>query len=754
MNISKAIKYSLTILLILWVCSCGPRQKAPDKPQEIEERVAQLLAQMTLEEKIGQLMQKNGDHPHLDSLIKGGRLGSVINQPNPEKIYQLQKIAVEQSRLGIPLLIGRDVIHGFKTIFPIPLGQAASWNTKLVEQASRVAALEATSQGIRWSFAPMIDLTRDPRWGRIAECFGEDPYLNGIFGAAVVRGFQGDDLSHPSAMAACVKHYAAYGWAEGGRDYNTVSIAENDLYDLILPPFRMSLAAGAASIMTAFNEINGIPATGHIPLLRDLLRREWGFEGVVLSDWQSLTQMVVHGYTPNHREAAYQAMQATLDMEMASTAYEDHLAELIKAGRIKEKQIDEAVKRILRLKYQLGLFDHPFAHMQHDFPELLHEAHLQQAKQLAAESVVMLKNEDVLPLGKAVKRIAVIGPLADAPHDQLGTWIFDGEKKDAITPLQSIREYAQAQNIHVDYHRALELSRSKTISNPQAILRDARQADVVLLFLGEESILSGESHSRADINLPGAQEELVQLLAQTGKPLAVIILAGRPLTFEKTESLAKAILYAWHPGTMAGPALTDILFGKISPSGKLPVTFPRHVGQIPIYYNHKNTGKPATDASWERLDDIPAEAPQLSIGNTSHYLDYGFEPMYPFGYGLSYASFQLGEPTLDRTSLKAGDKLQIRLSITNTGNMEAAEVVQLYTRQLFGSRTRPLRELRAFEKIILQAGETREIVLTLDTRDLAFHNQQMQQVVEAGAYQLWVGTCSRSGTPQSFEIIN
>jgi len=736
------------MIFTLTFASCQQKKNL----DEIDKQVESLLGRMTIQEKIGQLVQKNGDHPNLDELIRNGNIGSVLNQVDPDEVLRIQKIAVEESRLEIPLLIGRDVIHGFRTIFPIPLGQAASWNVDLVEQAARVAAIEATSQGVRWSFAPMIDVTRDPRWGRIAESFGEDHFLNGVFGAAIVRGFQDDDLSNPKSLAACTKHFAAYGWAEGGRDYNTANISDNDLYDIILPPFKMCIDAGAASIMTAFNEINGIPATGHVPLLRDLLRNEWGYNGVLLSDWESVTQMVVHGYTPNHKESASKAMQATVDMEMASTAYETYLLELIKEGAISEKLIDDAVKRILRLKFELGLFENPYAHMG-DFPELLNDDHLKVAKKLAQESVVMLKNEGSLPISNKVKRIAVIGPLADAPHDQLGTWIFDGKKEDAITPLQSLREIAREKGIEIFYHRALELSRSINIQNKQGIIRDVNRSDLVLLFLGEESILSGESHCLANIDLQGGQIELAEVVATAGKPVVAIIMAGRPVTFEAIEPILDAILYAWHPGTMAGPALADLLFGKVSPSGKLPVTFPWHVGQIPIYYNHKNTGKPASNETWERLHDIPAEAPQLSIGNTSHYLDYGFEPMYHFGYGLSYSTFEISDIKIQRNQLQVDDVLKVSVKLKNTGNRKAAEVVQLYTRQLFGSRTRPVKELRAFEKVLLAPGEEKEVVFQINTRALGFHNPDMKFVVEPGQYHLWVGNCSQSGVKLEFEIV-
>lgn len=731
--------------LILVAC-----QQEKDKT---EERIEALLSQMTLEEKIGQMVQKNGDTPDLNELIKQGKVGSVINEINPEKIVELQKTSIEKSRLGIPLLIGRDVVHGFRTIMPIPLGQAASWNTNLVEQASHVAAVEATSQGIRWAFCPMVDVTRDPRWGRIAEGFGEDALLNGRFGAAVVRGFQGNNLSHPTSMAACVKHYAGYGWAEGGRDYNSTPIPDNDLFDIILPPFKQCIDAGAASIMTAFNDINGIPATGNIQLIKENLRNNWAFNGVVLTDWESLIQMVTHGYMPDNKQAALQAINASVDMEMASKAYETHLTELIKEGKISVEDIDNSVRRILRLKFQLGLFDNPFPD-KNEFPELLNSKHLEISQKLAEESFVLLKNNNILPIKSDVKSITVVGPLADAPHDQLGTWIFDGKKENSITPLQAITQYAKEKGIKLYCHRALDISRSKNIQNKQQLITDARKSDLILAFIGEESILSGESHCLADISLPGAQNELLNILSQTSTPVVGIIMAGRPLTIEPVIPYMDAILYTWHPGTMTGPAILNVLSGKVSPSGKLPVTFPRHVGQIPIYHNHKNTGKPATEKSWVKLDDIPVEAPQLSIGNTSHYLDYGYKPLYPFGFGLSYSSFELSKLIIENQVVNADDTLRFTVDLKNTGNYEASEVVQVYTRQYYGSRARPVKELRDFKKVTLSPGQSTKLVFEITTKNLGFHNPDMIYSVEEGTYQLLIGTSSETTLESEFQIKN
>lgn len=746
MNKILTVLFLATIVLAFLMCNSSNQSDSTDT------KVDGLIKRMTLDEKIGQLVQKNGDQSNLDLLIEQGKVGSVLNLVNPADVNKVQRIAVEKSRLGIPLLIGRDVVHGFRTIFPIPLAQAASWNTDLVKQASRIAATEAASQGVRWSFAPMIDVSRDPRWGRIAEGFGEDHFLTGEMGVAVVQGFQSEELSNPTSIAACAKHFAAYGWAEGGRDYNSANISENDLMDIILPPFKKCLDAGAATVMTAFNDINGIPASGHAHLTRDLLRTKWGFDGLVVSDWASISQMETHGYTKNLKESAFKAFDATVDMEMVSEGYEKHLKELISEGQISEKQVDDAVRGILKLKFKLGLFDNPYVKTE-EFPDLLNSEHLDIAKKLAQESSVLLKNNGVLPIPKGVKRISVIGPLADAPHDQLGTWIFDGDKKDAVTPLASLQKFGKDKGIEIIYHRALRLSRSKEIMNKNQIISDVNRSDLVLLFLGEESILSGEAHSRANIDLPGVQKELVKVVAAFGKPIVATILAGRPITFGEVEPMLDAVLFAWHPGTMAGPAITEILFGEVSPSGKLPITFPHHVGQIPIYYNHKKTGKPASNESWIRIDDIPEEAVQYSLGNTSHYLDYGFEPMYPFGYGLSYSTFEIYNAKLEKSQLHAGDSLKIFVEIKNTGQYDAAEVIQLYTQQLIGSRVRPVKELKAFKKIFLKAGESVPVSLSINAQSLGFHNPDMKFVVEPGAYNLWVGNSSQSGIRLEFEIL-
>jgi beta-glucosidase len=588
----------ILISVFLWV-SCTTQKR--NHMAKTDKKVNELIAQMTLEEKIGQLVQKNGDS-FSDSLVRSGGLGSVLNLVNVDEINRIQAIAVEESRLGIPILFARDVIHGFKTIMPIPLGQAASWNPQLIRKGAEIASIEARSSGIRWTFAPMIDVTRDPRWGRIAESFGEDPYLTSVLAKASVEGYQGDNLAHKNALVACAKHLAAYGAAEAGRDYHTVTLPENELRDVYLPPFKAAVDAQAGTFMNAFNEINGIPATGHELLLRQILRGEWSYDGMVVSDWSSVQQMVVHGYATDEKDAALKAIHAGVDMEMASTCYENYLIELVEEGLVSETLIDEAVANILRLKYRMGLFDNPYTNPS-DYPELVNDTHRMVSKESAKESLVLLKNNsELLPLTTDIKSVAIIGPLADQPHDQMGTWVFDGDKSYSITPLQSLKSFLG--NKRVNYAPGMEISRTMHKKGFDAAIKAARQSEVVLLFIGEESILSGESHCRADISLPGIQSELIQAIAATGKPIVGIVLAGRPLTFEKEAEFLDAIIYAWHPGTMAGPAIQDILFGFDAPSGKLPVTFPRTVGQIPLYYAQKNSGKPASDETWERMYDI------------------------------------------------------------------------------------------------------------------------------------------------------
>ena len=699
-----------------------------------------VLQLMTFAEKLGQLQQLDGgiSHDDLPRLIAEGKVGSVLNEVNPERNAEYQKIAREKSRLGIPLLIGRDVVHGFRTMFPIPLGQSATWNPDLVREGARIAAKEASAAGVNWTFAPMIDVARDPRWGRIAESPGEDPFLTAEMGVAMIEGFQGNDMREAGRIAACAKHFAAYGMAEGGRDYNSAIVGKRYLHEVYLRPFRAAVAAGAGSFMTSFNEINDVPASGNRYLLREVLKKQWGYPGMVVSDWESITEMIAHGYCEDPEAAALAAMRAGVDMEMTSTSYNDHLEQLIEAGQIDAGLIDEAVRRILFLKSRLGLFKEAGPQVQFAV-ETLGQNHREAAKLAAIESVVMLKNENnVLPLSPGLKSVAVIGPLADAPHEQMGTWSFDGKKEDSETPLAALRAEL-AGKAKVSYAPGLKISRTKTEEGFAEAIAAAKASDVVLFFAGEESILSGEAHSRAHLNLPGAQQKLLDQVSELGKPVVLIIMAGRPLILTDMLPQVDALLYAWHPGTMVGPALSDLLVGKANPSGRLPVTFPKAVGQIPIYHAHKNTGRPAKEETWVHIDKIPVEAWQTSLGNTSHYLDEGFTPLFPFGYGLSYTTFSYGPLKLSALKASETETITASVEVTNTGKVSGKEVVQLYLRDHFASVTRPVRELKAFEKISLAPGESRTVTFQLTPEDLSFYQDDLSYGTEAGKYTVWAG---------------
>lgn len=732
-------------------------ERPTNSAMEIETKIQELLERMTLEEKIGQMNQQDvtGDaiSDDMRTTVRDGRIGSVINQSNLDVGNELQRIAREESRLGIPLLAARDVIHGFKTVFPIPLGQAASWNPDVVRDGARVAALEARQNGINWTFAPMIDISRDPRWGRIAESLGEDPHLTAELGVAMVEGFQGEDLADPGSIAACAKHFAGYGASECGRDYNTTNIPMNELRNIYLPPFQAAANAGVATFMSSFGDIDGVPATANDFLMRQVLREEWQFDGLTVSDWDSVRQLSVHGITANDRDSAYQAARAGIDMEMAGTAYLDHLANLVRDGLVEEQNIDAMVANILRLKFRLGLFENPYTDAD-AYPGYATPSALESAKQAATESAVLLKNDNyTLPLDAGtLKNIAVIGPMADVPYEQLGTWIFDGDPDLSVTPLQAIRDQFGDQ-IDVHFAPALECTRSREWSRLSAAIEAAQKSDVALLFVGEESILSGEAHSRADINLPGAQANLIRLIKQTGTPVVVIIMAGRPLTLENIIHDADAILYAWHPGTMAGPALRNLLFGISVPSGKLPVSFPKAVGQIPMYYNHKNTGRPPEPDSVIHIDDIEIGARQTSLGMTAFHLDAGYKPLYPFGYGLSYTEFVYANLKIDKNVIRIGDTLRASAKLTNTGTRQATEVVQLYVRDLVGSVTRPVKELKGFQRVTLTPGESKTVSFDLPCDALAFHRRDKSFGVEAGEFHLWIGGSSDEGLMSTFRLV-
>ncbi len=714
----------------------------------ISERVANLLARMTLEEKLGQMSQSTSmQTPISDAIrdqIRRGRWGSFLNAGSPEDRAEAQKIALKESRLGIPLLFGRDVIHGYRTIFPIPLGESASWDPELIQEAARIAAIEATTEGIRWVFAPMIDITRDPRWGRVAEGLGEDPYLASVLGVAMVRGFQGDSLESPASVAACAKHYVGYGAVEAGKEYNSTWIPEIQLRQVYLRPFRATVDAGVATVMTGFNALNGIPATGNRFTIETILRGEWKFNGLVVSDYTAIPEMIQHGYAASPADAARKALRAGVDMEMVSTTYFDHLAALVHAGKIAMSSIDNAVRNILELKFRLGLFEQKLGPARH--VEITAAAR-NVALRLATESVVLLKNRnDVLPLKKSISKIAVIGPLADSPIDQMGTWAMDGRADDVNTPLAALRAKLGAGRVL--YAPGLKNSRDLSRDGFGEALRQAQAADAALLFLGEEQILSGEAHSRAFLDLPGAQEALVEEIKRSGKPVIGIIMAGRPLAFPTAIEKLDAILYAWHPGTMGGPAIADLLFGDATPSGKLTMTFPRAVGQVPIYYDHLNTGRPPGPKDL----GIPLGNPVNPVGYVSKYVDVDFTPEFPFGFGLSYTTFAYTNLRVSAPVLRGDGTLTVSAEISNTGSRAGDEIVQLYIHQVAGSVSQPVRALKGFRRIRLQPGEKTTVLFSVTARDLAIYNERLQFVTEPGRFLVWIAPDSIRGLQGEFRV--
>ena len=749
-EIMKCIHTLSLALILLAVTACQEKKQNTTigSSPEVERRVENILSRMTLAEKIGQMNQVSagGDVSNYSDALRKGQIGSILNEVDPVKINEFQRICVEESRLGIPLLVARDVIHGYHTVFPIPLGLAATFDPALVEQGARVAALEATAQGVRWTFSPMLDIARDPRWGRIAEGSGEDTYLDTRMAEAMVRGYQGEQLDSTS-MAACIKHFVGYGAAEGGRDYNSTYLTERQLRNVYLPPFQAAVEAGAMTLMTSFNDNDGVPSTGNTFVVKDILRGEWGFDGLVVTDWNSMGEMINHGFGVDRKDVARKALEAGVDMDMMTYGFLSHLEELVKSGAVKESDIDNAVRNILRVKIRLGLFEHPYVDVEAGAAVQYAPEHLEAAQKTVEESVILLKNDGVLPLKvDAVRNILVTGPMADAPHDQLGTWAFDGEKSHTVTPLKALEARFPGK---VTYVPGLRYSREKRNAFADVVAA-ARRADVVLVFLGEEAILSGEAHCLADLNLKGSQSELLAALKATGKPVVATVMAGRPLTIERDLPNCGAMLYAFHPGTMGGPALANLLFGDVNPSGKTPITFLRTVGQAPLYYSHNMTGRPYNGETL--IDNIELEAGQTSLGNTSYYLDYGAYPLFPFGYGLSYTQFTYSDIALDRASYGADDSITVTLTLANTGKYDGTEVVQVYIRDLVGSITRPVKELKAFERVSLKAGESRNLELRIPVSDLAFYGLDGMKKVEAGDFQLWVAGDSASGEPLAFKV--
>ena len=749
----KSFKLSFAIILALASALTSSCKKNDTIKNDLDIRVDKLLSRMTIDEKIGQMSQLEpsmfGPEENLKKAIREGRGGSLLNYWGAEKVNEIQRIAVKESRMGIPLLIGRDVIHGYKTVFPIPLGMAASWNPDIVKKAFRIAATEASSQGIKWSFAPMIDITWDPRWGRIAEGCGEDPFLASALATAMVKGFQGDTLTNPDAIAACAKHYVGYGFSEGGRDYNTTYITEPVLRNIVLKPFKAAKDAGALTFMSAFNDLNGIPASANEFTLRQILRNEWKFDGLVVSDWGSIPELVIHGYAFDEKDAAAKAINAGVDMEMATSTYFDNIKKLLEENKITQAEIDAAVRNILKVKFKLGLFDNPYVD-----PEagniILNPEFLEHARTVARQSTVLLKNDNgTLPLSVDISSVAVIGPLADKPRDQLGTWCFDGNSENSITPLKAIRDLLG--ETKVKFAVGLNYSRDKKTDQFSTALSAARVSDAIIFFAGEEWILTGEGQCRGEINLPGAQSELISELSKTGKPLIIVVMAGRPLAIGNELEDANALLYAWHGGTMAGPAIADLLFGNESPSGKLPVTFVKGSGQIPFYYYRNNTGRPATPGSWTPIDSIPTENQQNSLGYKSFQLDYGYTPLLPFGFGLSYTTFEYSNLSLSALSMNKKGSIVVKTTVANTGKMDADEIVQLYIRDRVGSITRPIKELKGFKRIHLNKGENAEVEFTLNAVDLAFFNGKVT-AAEPGEFDVWIGPNSNEGLHGEFII--
>jgi len=748
----KLTRLSLVLSAGLFMLIAGSCDKGKNVADDAGAKAEKLLARMTLDEKIGQMSQLDigyfKDVEQLKQAVRDGRCGSLLNFLGTEQVNEIQRIAMEESRLGIPLLLGRDVIHGYRTIFPIPLGMAASWNPDAVRQAYRISSIEASSDGIRWTFAPMIDITWDPRWGRIAEGCGEDPFLASTLATAMVKGIQGDDLTDPTALAACVKHYVGYGFSEAGRDYNTTYIPEPLLRNVVLKPFRAAKEAGALTFMSAFNDLNGVPTSGNPFTLKKILREEWGFDGMVVSDWGSVTDMINHGFAEDEKQAAEIAINAGVEMEMATTSYYDNIKALLEEKKITMEQIDDAVRDILKVKYRLGLFDNPYTNPEAG-KKILDPAFLEHARTVARQSAVLLRNENgALPLSAdKISSVAVIGPLADAPRDQLGTWCFDGKGENSVTPLTAVRDMLGESR--VNYVQALKYSRDRNKTGFAAAVAAARRSDAILFFGGEEWILSGEGQSRGEINMPGAQTELLEALSATGKPLILVIMAGRPLAIGRELEISDAVLYTWHSGTMAGPAIADLLFGKESPSGKLPVTFVKGAGQIPFYYYRNNTGRPPSDGAWTPFDSIPVVNPQNSLGYRSFHLDYGFTPLLPFGYGLSYTTFAYSDLTLSSQVMKMAGTLTVTAKVTNSGSMDADEIVQFYIRDRVGSITRPIKELKGYRRLRINKGETAEVEFTLTAADLAFFNGK-ETVTEPGKFDVWIGPSSDEGLHSDF----
>ncbi|MFA7288842.1 MAG: beta-glucosidase BglX [Melioribacteraceae bacterium] len=731
------------VMLILLISTIISAQK-----KTIEQRVDSVLALMNLEEKVGQLVQYSSgwatgsqtDRPNESSsdLLREGKIGSFFNVVGAEETKELQRIAIEESRLKIPVIIGLDVIHGYKTTFPVPIAEASSWNPELVRKSARWQAIEASAAGVHWTFNPMVDIARDPRWGRIVEGSGEDPYLGSAMAVARVKGYQGDDLSASNTIAACIKHFAGYGAAEGGRDYNTVDFSDRTFHEFYLRPFKAAVDAGAATLMSSFNEIGGVPSSASHYLLTEILRGMWGFDGFVVSDWNSIGELIPHGVAANLKEAGELGIEAGVDMDMEGNAYFRNMVELVNEGKVSNATIDESVRRILRIKFRLGLFDDPYKYnnVETEKKTVLSEEIIKATKDVALESIVLLKNDGLLPLKKDVKKIAVIGPLGQSKEDPLGPWNQQGQKDYVVTVVEGIQKKLGSSSEVMFAEGCKILGEDK--SGFAEALETAKKSDVIVLSLGESLNQSGEAQSRATLDIPGVQEELAKELYKLGKPMVLVLMNGRPLTINWFNENVNAIVECWFLGLQSGNAIADVLFGDYNPSGKLPVTFPKYVGQVPTNYNHKNTGRPFNPK-------VPAY--------TSHYNDFTLDPLYPFGYGLSYTKFEYSDLTLSKNEIKKDESIKVSFTIKNTGQFAGEEVAQLYVRDLVGSVTRPVKELKDFAKIKLNPGESKTIEFSITPEKLKFFNLDMNFVVEPGDFKIFVGGNSVDVIEKSFKVM-
>jgi len=751
----RSFRPVLSFVLLLSVCFPALAQKISDP--EIERRVDSLLQQMTLEEKAGQLTQFAGASQHTMDLIQQGKVGSLLGVLGAEQANQAQRAAVEHSRLKIPLILGYDVIHGYRTIFPVPLASAGSFDPELVEQAERVAAKESTASGVKWVFAPMVDIARDPRWGRIVEGAGEDPYLGSMIAAAKVRGFQGTDMADPTSVVACVKHYVAYGATEGGRDYNTVDISEQLLREVYLPPFHAAVDAGVGTLMSAFQDLNGIPASANHHTLTDILRGEWKFDGFVVSDWSAVHETIAHGTAADDSQAALQALTAGVDVDMVDGAYLNEIPKLVQSNKLPISVVDEAVRRVLRVKFKAGLFEHPYADPNREKTDLLTPENLEVARKLAFESMVLLQNNhDLLPLNRK-QTVAVIGPLANDKASQLGSWAGNGQAKDAVTPLEALREklgkdrvfYAKGVDIP-PFERGLAAGvaapapssatgvKGETDTKPASIdeaVQAAQKADVVVLFVGELAGMTGEASSRSSLQLPGDQMKLIDAVLATKKPVVLVLESGRPLDITWAPDRVPAIIQAWYLGSQAGNAIAHTLLGDASPSGRLPLSWPRSIGQIPNYYNHKNTGRPTAPDRWH-----------------TGYLDSSKDPLYPFGYGLTYTTFKYSNLKAESSPVAQDGTVHVSAEIENTGKRAGTEVVQLYVHDRVAPTSRPVRELKGFQRVALKPGEHKTVNFTVKANDLGSYDPAMHWIVSSGTYDVWVAPDSASGIQGTFEV--